>query len=90
MINFLSYGNNAEFCGEVDTAGAMSGKGTYKFPDRTKLTAIWKNNEPVEGYEYEDPLKHYWLGKLSLSKTVIIFKKLFLFYTFFLRISLPR
>lgn len=72
-IYFRSYGNNAEFCGEIDTNGAMFGKGTYIFPDRTKLTATWINNEPEGDYEYKDPLDNDWLGKKSFYKPVIIF-----------------
>lgn len=63
----------------------MSGKGTYVFPDHTKLTAIWINNEPERNYEYKDPLGHDWLGKLSLYKPVIVSYNLFLFYIFLKR-----
>ncbi|XP_058808381.1 short-chain dehydrogenase/reductase family 16C member 6-like [Phymastichus coffea] len=62
-----TYGNKAEYIGELDEQGAFSGKGTYIFPDGTSLTAIWKDNHPRSDFIYTDPLGHEWYGRSSKS-----------------------
>ncbi|XP_023246646.1 phosphatidylinositol 4-phosphate 5-kinase 2-like [Copidosoma floridanum] len=67
----ISYDNEAEYRGEVNNEGKMSGRGTYKFPDGSSLSAVWQNNEPVAEQIFTDTLGHSWLGKLSANKQVL-------------------
>ncbi|OXU32098.1 hypothetical protein TSAR_002939 [Trichomalopsis sarcophagae] len=61
----IVYSNGAEYNGDLDENEAMSGEGSYVFPDGTVLRAKWQDNVPVADYSYRDPLGHVWLGETS-------------------------
>lgn len=67
---FLRYGNKAEYKGNLDEEGTMSGKGIYTFPDGTSITAIWKDNIPHSNFVYVDPQGYKWYGRLSKDAQV--------------------
>ncbi|XP_011349331.1 uncharacterized protein LOC105286230 isoform X2 [Ooceraea biroi] len=68
----IRYNNGAQYKGELDADGAMSGMGTYIFPDGSSLTARWSRNRPVSDVVYRQSLGHAW-ATASISDNCVTF-----------------
>ncbi|XP_019697701.1 uncharacterized protein LOC105184775 [Harpegnathos saltator] len=65
----IRYNNNAQYKGRVAANGAMDGTGTYIFPDKSSLTAVWSRNKPVSDVVYKELLGQEWMVE-TISESV--------------------
>ncbi|XP_031365632.1 phosphatidylinositol 4-phosphate 5-kinase 7-like [Apis dorsata] len=68
----IKYNNDAQYQGKIDSNGIMNGLGTYIFPDKSSIKAIWHDNIPSMNIIYREPLGFAWIVE-DLSTDSITF-----------------